>query len=226
MLSITACGNETTKVLQNDEQQENNIQNEQVNNTEEKIEDKLSPTDNENTSKGKLAEAYLNIIKTEKYYIKYRMNMEGVSNEISMAVDGKNIAMESVNGEETSNIVIKDGKTYMINHKDATVFVVSNEENETTLEEPIAAYDELPLPNEGTGDFLGKNLKYEEYEIAGEYIRYYFDNNKIVGIESSDDSGKYYIEILELTKDVPTGMFDIPADYVVTDMNDLYLEKR
>jgi predicted small lipoprotein YifL len=220
-ISITACGNKTTDVTKDEEREENTITNEETNNNKTNNDD-VNSTEDKVSSKGNLASTYLNIIKSEKYFIKYRMNMEGVNNEISMAVDGKNIAMSSKNGEEITNVVIKDGSTYMINDTEKTVFVVPNDENETTIQEPITAYDELPINGEGTGEFLGRNLKYEEYEINGEYIRYYFDNDKIVGIESADDSGKYYIEILELTQDIPTEMFNIPTDYTVTDMSELY----
>jgi hypothetical protein len=219
LVIFTACGNKpaVNAPITSEQQVENNISNEEKN-TEEKNSTPKAPNGPEESL---LSETYLNIIKTNKYYMKYRMIMEGQETILEMAIDGDNMAIKSTASGVESDMVIKDGKTYVINHAEGTILVLPNEHSDTTIQEPIVAYDNLPISSEGTGNFLGRTLKYEEYDYNGEKIKYYFENEKIVGIESSDDSGKYYIEVLELTKNIPKGMFDLPSDYVLMGMDEL-----
>jgi uncharacterized lipoprotein YehR (DUF1307 family) len=224
VVSLTACGSKEINNVQNNNN-ENTERQEDTTKENTKTKDVLvdeEEKENKNVLNDGVVEEYINVIKTKNYYIKYRMNLDGEQSEIAMAVQNDNIAMESGTGEERTNIIIKDGNTYMVNHNEATVLVTKNGENEATIEEPILAYEDLPFASEGTGDFLGKSCKFKEYDFNGDKVKYYYDDDKVVGMEAVDDSGVYYIEILELSENVPESMFEIPSDYTLMSLEETF----
>lgn len=69
----------------------------------------------------------------------------------------------------------------------------------------------------GTGELFGTPCPYEEYGTDAGDVRFFFDGNKLVGFESSAQGVTVQMEILEMSKNIPAGMFDVPDGYEVTE---------
>lgn len=68
----------------------------------------------------------------------------------------------------------------------------------------------------------GTEYSFEEYKNGNETLKYYFDTETIRYIKHISDSGKETLyEILEISKNVPEDMFDVPKDYTTQDLSSL-----
>lgn len=72
----------------------------------------------------------------------------------------------------------------------------------------------------GIDEFLGVFLDYEEYSCDEGAIRFFFKGGKLAGAECNYTEWNYSIqmEILEMTGQIPSGMFDIPEGCEVRDL--------
>jgi len=170
----------------------------------------------------KLAAAYIDMFEGGKYYMKAKMETEysGQTQEVAqeVAVDGDNFASISSVGGQTIKMIIKDNKMHMVSDASKTDTVMpvnpSTETSDGAL--PDAGYT---YTGSGTAELLGVSHQYEEYSVAGGgTVRFYFDGSNLVGFESASDGVSVQMEILEISGNIPAGMFDIPADYTVTQM--------
>jgi len=159
----------------------------------------------------RLAKAFNDLMASGKYYMKYRMNVDGESIDAEIAYDDDNFATKTVTGGIKSHMIIKDQKMYMIDPDARTVMIMSSadfEEDEEDLD-----YSGLVFIQDGQGDFLGQTLPYEEYSEDGTLVKYFFKGKELVGMEMNIDGMIQVLEIFELSGNIPAGMFDIPKDY-------------
>ena len=168
------------------------------------------------------------------YHIKtgiYAASSDNSSSEIIEDTYMKNgkIAMSMEMYGTTVRIVIDGGKMYMIMDQMQTVTVtdVSSASSEE-LFGFIPGLGQIGNTNmsgvsysgSGTADFRGNMYNYVEFEVPDTgTMRYFFDDNKNPkGIQIiMDDGTSVDMEILALDSDVPDGVFDIPANYTVTE---------
>ena len=132
--------------------------------------------------------------------------------------DGK-MASISTSQNNTTRIINKDKKTYMIMDAEKMVMVMPlQEQNQAGTETGNMKY-----VSSGTADFRGKTLPYEEYTdakaAAETKVRYFFDGTKLAGIRTIAQGVTMDMEILALDQNVPATVFDIPAAYQVMDMS-------
>ena len=118
-----------------------------------------------------------------------------------------------------SRIVYKYGKMYSIMDSSKTVVVSEAAGMESHMMPASANMSDLKYIGEGSGAFLGKTYKYDEFEgPEGAKVLYFVDGGKLVGIRATDKSGNASdVEILAFDKNVPNSVFEIPSDYVVTE---------
>ena len=159
----------------------------------------------------RLAKAYKDLMASGKYYMKYRMTADGESIDAEIAYNGDDFATKTVVGGTENRMIIKDKKMYMIDHDTKTVMIMSSADFEE--EEEDIDYAGLVFVKDGQGDFLGQTLPYEEYSEDGTLVKYFFQGNKLVGMEMNIDGMIQVLEIFELSGNIPAGMFDIPKDY-------------
>jgi len=159
----------------------------------------------------RLAKAYKDLMASGKYYMKYRMTADGESIDAEIAYNGDDFATKTVVGGTENRMIIKDKKMYMIDHDTKTVMIMSSADFEE--EEEDIDYAGLVFVKDGQGDFLGQTLPYEEYSEDGTLVKYFFQGNKLVGMEMNIDGMIQVLEIFELSGNIPSGMFDIPKDY-------------
>lgn len=172
----------------------------------------------------RLAKVYTDMMQSGKYYMKYRttMEMDGKKEEAEMeiAVNGDDSAVISSMTFGKSHMVFKDEKSYLIDHQNQTVMVINaaTMEGMENMQEADIDTTGLTYKGNGTGDFLGKKLPYEEYSTESGTIKYYFDGKKLVGMEVKDGEMTSLMEVLEMSSKYPTDMFTIPAGYTKTEM--------
>lgn len=166
----------------------------------------------------RLADTYTRMMESEKYFIKYRTTieiMEGQEAEAIMeiAVNGDDTVIKSSMAEGESHMIIKDNKTYLIDHNQKTITIMESTDMEDMEETDIDMDDQVYL-EDGQGDFLGKTLPYEEYTTDSGSMRYYFDGEKLAGMEIFIDEEMTQIwEIIEFKNSYPADMFTIPDNY-------------
>ena len=160
-----------------------------------------------------LSSTYVDMMKGNEYFMKYKasLDLDGTKTEatVTMAVSGENTAMTTSGQGFESNMVMKDGKVYMIDH--ANKMVTSFAQTQTDVSAETDTIDTSGITYVGTGNEDG--LVYEEYTTDGGTLRYYFDGKDLVKIKMTAEGVETVMEILEMSKEVPADLFEIPADY-------------
>jgi len=162
----------------------------------------------------------------DKFYLKTRMllNAEGETSEmaVEIAKDGEDVAAKMEIEGMVINMVMKDGKMYMVMHELETVMVMDMPAEQAQEQMMVPDTSDLEFVEAGTGKLFGRTLPYEAYRVKdgdGEETRFYFDGTKFVGMQSFIDGVEAVsMEILELSTNIPASLFDIPSNYQVTDM--------
>ena len=175
----------------------------------------------------RLSEAFADIMKSGNYYMRYmteiEMDGEYIESKVELANKGDDFSLISsmeVDGElVTSKMVFMGEKMYMIYDEEEFVMVMDASAGDT--ESGQADYDNMQYLGNGTGDVKGRTLAYEEYSVDEGKVRYYFDGRNIYAMETIADGASLLMIIEEISDKIPSGMFDIPADYQVMDMGDL-----
>jgi len=162
---------------------------------------------------------------TFSYDYKSSITNNGVTMESTgtIAADGGNFAMTSemtVAGQNIeTKIIVKDGFTYMVNDAEKTIikFTGSNADLTGGVMED---YSHIQKVGSGTDVIDGRTLPYEEYAESntGQSAKYFLDNGQVYGFTSESDNIETTLIISNAKDSVPTGVFDLPADYTQTQM--------
>ncbi|HHV64614.1 MAG TPA: hypothetical protein GXX46_06025 [Peptococcaceae bacterium] len=169
----------------------------------------------------RLSKVYTDMMQSGKYYMKYRVTVDVEGQKatavIEAAVDGDDSAIISSIDGGKSHMIFKDDKTYLIDYESKSVLVMGSGTREDMDEAEIET-DGLTYKGAGHGEFLGKNLLYEEYTTDTGTLKFYFDGNKLVGMEVIEEGISQTMEILEMKADYPSDIFTIPADFTLEEM--------
>ena len=165
-----------------------------------------------------LSGAYVDMMKNDEYLMKYMatIDFEGQAMEVeaTIAVSGDDSAMISKTNGMESTMIFKDDTTYMIDHASKTVTKwIQPEMEETGTIEDIEAGD---LTYVGSGEEDG--LVYEEYSTGDGSVKYYFDGKDLVKMSTIVAGETMVMEILEMSNNVPSSMFEIPSGYQIIEM--------
>lgn len=168
----------------------------------------------------KLAGAYIDMISGGTYYMKYRSSEEFEGEKMDVvaefAINGDNTAIIYEMEGMSMHMIVKDDKTHIVNHEEKTVMVMPTG---STQQDDAGAFPEsdFVFKGSGTGELFGFSLPYEEYSTDSGDVRFFFDEKKLAGFESSFEGMIVQMEIQEMSKDIPSGMFDLPSGYEVTE---------
>lgn len=166
-----------------------------------------------------LSAAYVDLMKSNEYLMEYKFTMDyggqTVEVESTLAKKGDVMAVTSDMSGVESTMIFKEDKMYMVDHNSKTVTVMAQTE-EAAASMESGSVDMEGVTYLGTGKEDG--LVYEEYSTDGGNIKYYFSGKDLVKIAFAVDGQTMMMEILELSKDVPAGMFEIPSGYQVIEM--------
>lgn len=168
---------------------------------------------------GKLADAYIGMFSGGTYYMKYRTSQEVEGEKmdvvLEMAVSGDDTAMITQMQGVSMHMIFRENKMYMVNHEEKTVMVMQTGSAQQQSSGGALPRSGFVFKGTGTGELFGTPRPYEEYGTDGGDVRYFFDGGKLVGIESSNEGITVQMEILEMSENIPAGMFDIPDGYEV-----------
>jgi len=158
------------------------------------------------------------MISGDSYYMKYRSSQEYEGEKadaiLELAVNGDDIAMITDTQGVSMHMIFKENKVYMVNHEGKSVMVMPSDLSQNDGADPFPK-SEFVFKGAGTGELFGTPRPYEEYGTDAGDVRFYFDGSKLAGFESSFEGMTVQMEILEISKDIPSGMFDIPDGYEV-----------
>lgn len=169
-----------------------------------------------------LSAAYVDMMKNNEYLMKYKatMDYDGQAMEIetTMAVKGDDMAMISNMQGTESTIIIQDDIVHMVDHASKTVTSWTQSQGTAGMDTGMdtGAIDTDGITYLGNGKEDG--LVYEEYETADNNVKYYFDGKELVKISVVTEGQTMEMEILEMSKDVPASMFEIPGGYQKIDL--------
>ena len=170
------------------------------------------------TKFGPKTEAFLKILASGNYHMKATMTAGGFKSDMEVYVKNNRISSTVSSQGESTRIVIRDNKTYMIMDSAKMILVTAMQDTSQT-----GAVDSSKMAFTGTGtaNFAGKNLPYEEYAESGDKTQFFVDGSKLAGmrnITSGADTVDTVISVLD--QNVPDSVFNIPSTgYQVQDMS-------
>lgn len=219
LLIISACSNEGEPAT-TAEPSDNVV-------TEESIEESEDDTSkNTDVVSDRLSAAYVDMMKSESYTMKYRtyLDFEGeeVEANVSMFISKGRMAFQTIMENVNTITVMQDEKAYFIDHETQTVMIMPFSQNDIVEDGPQVHNIEtetMEYVGSGTGEFLGETMNYEEYTSSGQdRILYYFDGDELIGMEMFFENGSVVMIIEEFTDQVDESMFEIPEDYQVMEI--------
>ena len=107
----------------------------------------------------------------------------------------------------------KGGKSYTVYEENKTVLTEVPPNEDDIPAELKTDYSRFIKIGEGTGEFDGRTLSYEEYadSAAGKSARFYLEGGVLCGIET--EGSELLLSIKNISNSVPAGIFDWPSDY-------------
>ena len=178
------------------------------------------PSDEETPESGAVSEKFFNMFQGGKYRMKARMDVDGSGLAVlEVYVDGDLMATEMEMMGMQMRTVLSNNTSYTIMDDQKMVMIMEMpEEQETGAIET----DGMEMTGSGTDEFCGKTLSYEEYANAdGMKVQYFLDGSDLAGVRTVTEDGVIDVEILELDKNVPASVFEIPSDYEMLDMSSM-----
>ena len=164
-------------------------------------------------------ENFFKTFSEDNYHMKAKTTESGMDVIIETFIQGDRSATIMTRDSESSRVIQKDNKMYMVMDYAKLVIVTSGTPG---VETRTLQIENSKFTGTGTEEFNGKNLPYDEF-LGEEDIkaRYFYDGDKLVGLRNVlPDSQTYDITILELDQIIPNGTFDIPSDYEIQDMTE------
>jgi len=116
--------------------------------------------------------------------------------------------------------ITRDGKTYSINNERKTVLEMSS------TDEFVIGKGGIEYIGSDTGWISGRLLPYEEYIIDGSSTKYFLDGGTVYGFIRDSGAIKPEVVMSNISDSLPEGVFDLPADYEYSTLDDLIESSR
>ena len=173
----------------------------------------------DNSIFGRLTEDILQTILSGTFYIKMEAPfMADMAMVIDFYMKGDMTAIVIDSDSFSYRGVLRDGKSYYI-LDDLKIVMVSDIPAELDMVDMVNASESVYV-GEGSGDFNGKTLNYDEYvQSDGSHTFYFVDGESFVGMRYVMSDGTVNdVPILAFSKNVPNSVFEIPQDYAISDL--------
>ena len=195
------------------------------------------PITPEPTRWGPLAAEFLDLLASRNYYLKYDLLDASISPDGDVTIkpdepmpfhcarqdDAYASAATDPFGEYSliMHVVQKDNKDYYINHAKGVVSV-SEPEKANSSDDKLDTFpvSYMEFIESGVGSVDGVSLPYEDYSLTGfKYIlRIYVDGAKVAYTTGILESEISTIRTnFEISRDIPSYMFEFPPDYPLED---------
>lgn len=181
--------------------------------------------DSSNDVGHRLSAAYVDMMKSNNYMMKYRtfIDFDGVETEalITTVISGEKSAFSTESDEINSATIMEEDKSYLIDHNSKTVmimpFIMADTADEG-IEITQVGSEKLEFVDTGNGTFMGNSRPYEEYAAENVTVLYYFDGNELDGMEMITEGESIIMDVVEMSSNIDESMFEIPEDYQVMEM--------
>jgi len=175
-------------------------------------------------SDNKLASKYIDMFEKKLYYMKYSLSTDAGGSETAMdgemAMNGDSTAMRMGVGGGSMRVVIKDNQTYTIFDDQKTYMASPATQDNSSINTEITDTSGIEFTGSGSEEYHGRMLPYEEYKTDAASVRYYMDGDNLAGIRTIPAEGMSVdMEIVEMSQNIPDGLFDIPSDYTAIGNN-------
>jgi len=175
-----------------------------------------SDPDDNSGSADRVTGDILRLFDSGTFHIKLIDPNSGVDTDVY--IKGSMSAMSFETEGMSCRLVNKDNKSYMIMYALETVYVFDTTEEDTNVPGDNDI-DSLTYVSGGTGEFMGRTYRYDEYsDPSGVRTQYFVDGGTLKGIRTTDTySNVSEVEIFAFDNDVPADIFDIP-DFPMYDL--------
>lgn len=171
----------------------------------------------------KQSQKYIDLLKGGSYYVDGTaiISVMGMKMESQMiiAVKGADSSISVTNDMTGIPITIRtltiDGKSYTVNDSNKTY---SEAEAAMSLGSFNTDFSSVEYSGEGTGDFDGEQLYFEEYSRGEDSVKLFFKDGRIAGLSLSVpdmEMGDVYIRINGLSENIPDHLVEMPIGYTL-----------
>lgn len=141
--------------------------------------------------------------------------------DMLLAVDGDKYCIDNKTPSSRYTMIGKDGMNYVLTHSEKTYMATpGGEESGMSIAKAMFFLNDETLANvaESTEELNGETYDVESVDSEGLVTKYYFDGDKLVYFVVMDQ----VTEVLEYGDEIDESWFDIPEDYQLTDMSELF----
>lgn len=169
----------------------------------------------------KLSQQYAKMLLEKKYYIDCTavINMEGMTLENSMliAVEGENSSI-SVSSDlsgtmKTMRTLTFEGNIYMVNDAQRTYMQIEASQSANSFN---TDFSELQYEQNETADFCGEEKPCESYSCGEDTVRFFFENNALIGITRSikdEQLNEMTLKVNGVSQNIPDRLVAMPLGY-------------
>ena len=164
------------------------------------------------------ADAFFKIFESGNYHMKAKIIGGDAAGDMETHVKGDMMATTMTAQGQTSRMIFRDNKMYMIMDSMKMIMVMPATNKSDAGGVNTAG---MKLTGSGTAVFNGKSLPYEEYrDPQGSRVQYFLDGNKLAGIRNIEGGKTVDMVIIVLDQNVPANVFTVPSTgYQVQDMS-------
>ncbi len=180
-----------------------------------------SPSPTPKPEKPNPSAAYMDILKSNIFFMKATILHEGVEKEFSLSANGSSTAMETIFDGMRYSLIEQDGIAYLIDHQSETVTASTFEvaPSASNMAGDRLSANGFLFSKSGRENWYGESLPFDEYKTAtGSTMRFYFRGTTLAGIETTDADGTVAYKIQELSAGHRSAMHKIPESYTLLDM--------
>lgn len=161
-----------------------------------------------------LSSAYVKIIKSGKYTIRYKAVMvdggEKMEADFTIATDGKSTSVKTSFDGITMRSLNTAAKVYSIDDASKTYMVLNMP---MAAARPFGKTEKIEFVEAGTAELDGATLDYDEYRFSESKIRFYFMHKKLYAVQTRDKGTETVMKIIELSDKADAALLTIPSDY-------------
>lgn len=162
--------------------------------------------------------AYFNeYVSGGSYTMEMKTEYEGIETTNKSASKDDMLYTESDMNGTQSIMIMRDGYQYILDPSSKTCVKMSLDMASTTEMFADEAANYETAVTTGTEEINGASYDYEEFEVEGASVKYYFDGKALKYISTVMEGETYLMEIVSMEKGADASLFDIPADYTVVE---------
>ena len=123
-------------------------------------------------------------------------------------------AVTQKSGGLTTTIILKEGKSYVLDAASMTVFA-SDANGTDPTGGLFVNYQGMIKQQEGESVLNNKTVPYIEYKLAdsSQIVRFYLVDSQVVAMEQQVGGASVVLHITNATPDVPQNVFTVPSGY-------------